>query len=207
MPSCTVLVSSLNKIRPCMSEKWLGTYLSNKMATIWPLWIWSWLKKTPGVQHVVNYFSDIHLLILFKLVTQIMNDSLHKHIIFFRDQIKDGRLAAILVVKKTPVSNTSSTISWTCIYRCCSNLAHRWWMMAYILCTSFFVIRSKMADWWPFRYLNVSSTRHALSDFVQMWHKHSTWWHTCAPHFILRSDQRWPTGRLGPKTKGFGPLL
>ena len=27
MPSCTVLVPSLNKIGPCMSEKWLGTHL------------------------------------------------------------------------------------------------------------------------------------------------------------------------------------
>ena len=36
---------------------------------------------------------------------------------------------------------------------------------------------------------------HAWSDFVQTWHKHRTW-HTHAPYFILRSDQRWPTGRL-----------
>ena len=41
LPSCTVLVPSLNKIRPCMSEKWLGTHLSNKMATSRPSWIWS----------------------------------------------------------------------------------------------------------------------------------------------------------------------
>ena len=38
--------------------------------------------------------------------------------------------------------------------------------------------------------------RHAWSDFVQTWHKHSTGLRTRAPYFILRSDQRWPTGRL-----------
>ena len=38
--------------------------------------------------------------------------------------------------------------------------------------------------------------RHAWPDFVQTWHKHSTWWHTRAPHFILQSDKIWPTGRL-----------
>ena len=40
MPSCTVLVPRLNKIWPCMSEKWLGTHLSHKMAASQPSWIW-----------------------------------------------------------------------------------------------------------------------------------------------------------------------
>ena len=39
---------------------------------------------------------------------------------------------------------------------------------------------------------------HAWSDFVQTWQKHSAWWYTCAPHFIFRSDKKWPTGRLTP---------
>ena len=41
MPSCTVLLPSLNKIWPLISEKWLGTHLGKKMATSWPSWIWS----------------------------------------------------------------------------------------------------------------------------------------------------------------------
>ena len=63
----------------------------------------------------------------------------------------------------------------------------------------FFAIRYKMADWWPFCYLNVSPQpflRFASSELVQTWHKQSTWWHTHATHFILQSDQRWPTGRM-----------
>ena len=39
MPSCPVRVRSLKKIGPCMSEKWLETRLSNKMAAWWPSWI------------------------------------------------------------------------------------------------------------------------------------------------------------------------
>ena len=42
----------------------------------------------------------MHLPMLFKLGTPMKNNGLHKYIILFRDQIKDGRLAVILVVKK-----------------------------------------------------------------------------------------------------------
>ena len=41
MPSRTLLLPSLNKIGPCMFKKWLGTRLSNKMATSRPSLIWS----------------------------------------------------------------------------------------------------------------------------------------------------------------------
>ena len=36
-----------------------------------------------GVEHVLNHFSDMYLPMLFKLGTQIKNDSLHKHVNFF----------------------------------------------------------------------------------------------------------------------------
>ena len=39
----TVLVPSLNKIGPCMSEKWLGTHWSNKMAVSRPSWRQMWV--------------------------------------------------------------------------------------------------------------------------------------------------------------------
>ena len=42
-------------------------------------------KKNPDVEHVLNHFSDMHLPMLFKLGTQITNDGLHMHIIFFFD--------------------------------------------------------------------------------------------------------------------------
>ena len=35
------------------------------------------VKKTPDVEHVLNHLSDMHLPMLFKLGTQIMNDGLH----------------------------------------------------------------------------------------------------------------------------------
>ena len=69
------------------------------------------VKKKPGVEHVLNHFSDMHLTILFKLGTQITNDGLHKHVIFFRDQVQDGWLAAILVGKKNLMLNTSNHFS------------------------------------------------------------------------------------------------
>ena len=40
-------------------------------------------KQQPGVKHVLNHFSDMHLPILFKLGKPIKNDGLHKHVIFF----------------------------------------------------------------------------------------------------------------------------
>ena len=51
---------------------------------------------------VCNHISDIYGPILFVLCTQTTNDGVHMHVILFRDAIKDGRLAAFLVVKKTP---------------------------------------------------------------------------------------------------------
>ena len=70
----------------------------------------------------------------------------------------------------------------------------------------FFAIRYKMADWWPFCYLNVSPQpflRFASSELVQTWHKQSTWWHTCATRCILRSYRRWATGGLAAILIGY----
>ena len=44
----------------------------------------------------------MHLPMLFKPGTQIMNDGLHMHIILLRHQIQDGRLVAILLLKCVP---------------------------------------------------------------------------------------------------------
>ena len=59
-------------------------------------------KKHPGVQHVLKHFLDMHLPILFKLGTQIMNDGLFMHVIIFWDNIQDGRLVAILLLNSVP---------------------------------------------------------------------------------------------------------
>ena len=88
---------------------------------------------------ICNHISDMNGQILFVLGTNTTNDGIHMHIILLRDVIKDGRLVAILVVKNNLMLNTFSTISRTCIYQCCSNLAHRQGMMGYIS-TSFFFL-------------------------------------------------------------------
>ena len=59
-------------------------------------------KKKPGVKHILNHFSDMHLPMLLKLGTQIKNDGLHMHIIFFRDHFQDGRLVPIFLLKCVP---------------------------------------------------------------------------------------------------------
>ena len=40
-------------------------------------------KKKTDVEHVLNHLSDMHLPMLFKFGTQIMNDGLHMHVSFF----------------------------------------------------------------------------------------------------------------------------
>ena len=55
----------------------------------------------------------MHLPILFELDTPLTNDGSHMHIISFRDQIQDGRLAAILVVKNAGVEHVLNHFSDT----------------------------------------------------------------------------------------------
>ena len=52
------------------------------------------------LKHVPNHLSDMHGLILFKLGTSTVHDGIHVALTLFCDLIKDGRLAAILVVHK-----------------------------------------------------------------------------------------------------------
>ena len=49
---------------------------------------------------VRDHISDMYGPILFLLGTKATHDGIHMHIILFHDVIKDGQLAAILVVKK-----------------------------------------------------------------------------------------------------------
>ena len=69
--------------------------IRSKMADWWPFSL-----CTPDVEHILKHFSDRHLPILFKLGTQITNNGLHKHVIFFRDQIQDGLIEAISLLKR-----------------------------------------------------------------------------------------------------------
>ena len=70
-----------------------------------------------------NQFSDVHLP-MFKLGTQIKNDSLHFHVsvIFFRDHIQDGRLMAILLLKCVP--NHFSDMHGPILFKLGTSTAH-----------------------------------------------------------------------------------
>ena len=54
---------------------------------------------------VRNHISVMYGPILFTLDTKTTHDGLHMHIVLFRNAIKDGRLADILVVKKPNVEH------------------------------------------------------------------------------------------------------
>ena len=53
-------------------------------------------------KRVSNHFSEMYGPILFLLGTKTTHDGAHKHIILFHDAIKDGRLAAILLLQCVP---------------------------------------------------------------------------------------------------------
>ena len=84
----------------------------------------------------------------------------HMHIILFHDAIKDGRLAAILVVKK---KNWCRTRPQPFLGYAFSDVVQTWQTdngcgFLTEACHFLFEIRSKMADWLPFSYLNMSPT-------------------------------------------------
>ena len=45
--------------------------------------------EKPCVEHILNHFSDVHLPILFK-IGKDNEYGLHKHAIWFQDQMQDG---------------------------------------------------------------------------------------------------------------------
>ena len=57
----------------------------------------------------------MYLPMSFKLGTHIKNDGLHKHVILFRDQMQDGRLASILLLKR--VSNHFSEMHCSILFK------------------------------------------------------------------------------------------
>ena len=60
---------------------------------------------------VHNHISDKYGPILFELGTKTTHDGPHKHVILFQDRIKDGRLVAILVLKKLDVEHVLNHFS------------------------------------------------------------------------------------------------
>ena len=100
---------------------------------------------------VRNHISDMYGRILFVLGTKTTHDGIHMHIILFHDLIKDGRLAAILVVKKPThvehVLNHFSDMHLLILFKLGKQTMNDGLHMRN---NFFFEIRSKMAYWRPF---------------------------------------------------------
>ena len=132
------------------------------------LWIWSRFSCPSVPACVRDHISDLYGPILFIFGKKTTHYGIHIYArnFFFRYQIPVGQLAAILLVKNRML-NTSSTISRTCIHRCCLNLANREGMMEY-LCMSFF---SRLVPRWPtgghFSCKN-PDVEHVLNHFSDM---------------------------------------
>ena len=107
---------------------------------------------------ICNHISDMYGLILFVVGTKTTHDGVRMHIIFVRDTIKDGRLAAILVVKKTWCWKRPQPFlghAFTDVVQTWHTDNERWLTYAHHF---FLEVRSKMADWRPFCYLDVQQT-------------------------------------------------
>ena len=108
---------------------------------------------------ICNHISDMYGPILFVLGRRTTPDGVHMHIILFHDAIKDGRLVAILVVKTPSVEHILkhfSDMHLPMLFNLGTQIMNYGLHMHVILLL--FLIRSKMADWQPFCYLNVSPT-------------------------------------------------
>ena len=81
---------------------------------------------------------------LFKLGTHLRNDGLHTCVILFWDQIQDGWLEAILLLKRVP--NHFSDMYGPIIFVLGTKTTHDGVRM----CAICYDITSKMADWRPF---------------------------------------------------------
>ena len=139
-----------------------------------------------------SHILDMYGPILFKLGKKTIRNTYAHHFVSWCNARwpNSGHFSC-----KNPMLNTSSTISRTCIYRCCSNLASSKGMTACI-CTSFsFSIIFKMADWRMFLkcvpnhfsdmhgpiLLNLAQAQHMMaytrtSFYFVMWSKMADWW-------------------------------
>ena len=98
--------------------------------------------------------------ILFVLGTKIKHDGIHMHIILSCNAIKDGRLVAILDCKKSRCWTRPQPFlnHLPMLFKLGTQITNDGFTYYARLFFIFFEIRSKMADWRPFCYLNVSPT-------------------------------------------------
>ena len=85
---------------------------------------------------------------LFKLGTQIMNDGLHMHVIFFfQDEIQDGRLVAILFLKCVP--NHLSDMHGPILFKLSTSAAHDG-LHEHLTLFCDMIKDGRLVDWWSF---------------------------------------------------------
>ena len=89
----------------------------------------------------------MHLPILLKVGTQIKNDGLHMHAIsFFRYNIQDCQLAAILLLKCVP--NHFSDIHRLILFKLGASTAHDG-IHVHLTLFSNLIKDGRLVDWWP----------------------------------------------------------
>ena len=118
----------------------------------------------------------MHLPTLFNLGTQINNDGLYTQVLYFRDQIQDGGLADILLLKCVP--NNFSDIHGPILFKLGTSTVHDG-IHVYLTLFCNLIEDGQLVDWWPFSWLkNQPGIEHVLNDFTDMllpiWFKHGT---------------------------------
>ena len=103
--------------------------------------------KIHGVEHFLNHFLKMHLSNRFKLGRKRKNDGLHKHAIYFRDQIQDGQLVAILLLQC--IANHFSDMYRPILFKCGTSTVHDG---IHLYQTSFcdLIKDDRLVRWWPF---------------------------------------------------------
>jgi len=109
------------------------------------------------VDHFLRYLENSRKHTLWCLTSDAPRDGIHMHIMLFCNVIKAGRLAAILVVIKTQYLTRPQPF----LRHAFTDLVQTWqkdneWWLPYAC--HYFKIKSNMADWWSFCYLDVSPT-------------------------------------------------
>ena len=84
---------------------------------------------------------------MFKLGTQMRNDGFHLHIMFFHDQVQNGRLAAILLLKCVP--NHFSDMQGLILFKLGRSAVHDG-VHVHLPLFCDLIKDGRLVDWWPF---------------------------------------------------------
>ena len=150
--TCGVLeICVVRKLGPKNLETWSETWVGG-------LWIWSQFSCL--YVHVSTAISQTCLDRFYLYLAQQQHKTVHICMpYFFENQIQDGRLAANLVVKKPDVEHVLNHLldmHVPMLFKLGTQIKNDGLHKSLIF--FFHKIRSKMANWQPFCYLNMSTT-------------------------------------------------